>query len=55
MLFDDFLTSYALWLWFPHRASRVRDDGGGLVCQQPRQPRTVRHCERSEAIPGTSV
>src|SRR3954452_24329206 len=30
MLFDDFLTNYALWLWVPHRASLVRDDGGGF-------------------------
>src|SRR4051794_18426147 len=29
-LFDDFLTNYARWLWVPHRASLVRDDGGGF-------------------------
>src|SRR4051795_9362948 len=45
MLFDDLLTNYALWLWVPHRASLVRDDGGGFG----------RHCERSEAIHGTSA
>ncbi|MFL6815940.1 MAG: hypothetical protein ACJ8EK_18105 [Bradyrhizobium sp.] len=46
ILFDDFLANYALWLWVPHRASLVRDDGGGLVC---------RHCERSEAIHASAM
>jgi len=52
MLFDDFGTNYLLWLWVPHRASLVRDDGGGFGFGQPHS-RVDRHCERSEAIHGT--
>src|SRR3954462_14481023 len=26
-LLDDFLAKYVLWLWVPHRALLVRDDG----------------------------
>src|SRR3954464_14376570 len=29
-LVDDFRSNDSLWLWVPHRASLVRDDGGGF-------------------------
>jgi hypothetical protein len=40
MLLDDFLANYALWLWVPHRASLVRDDGGGLELSSLRAQRS---------------
>src|SRR3954468_20759292 len=40
MLFDDFLASYALWLWVPHGASLVRDDGGGFELSSLRAKRS---------------
>src|SRR3954449_372371 len=43
---DVFAQPLRPWSWVPHRASLVRDNSGGFVC---------RHCERSEAIHGTSA
>src|SRR5215213_5792383 len=55
MLFDDFLINYALWLWVPHRASLVRDDGGGFVSNSRLNSRVLVRWQRSNAVHPSSL
>src|SRR3954454_8758493 len=55
MLFDDFLINYALWLWVPHRASLVRDDGGGFGSNSRLNSRVLVRWQRSNAVHPSSL
>jgi len=55
MLFDDFRTNYALWLWVPHRASLVRDDEGGFGFKQPTKLARARAVAAKQCCPSIVI